>query len=89
MLTPVAIVDDIDDVALVMSRCSDDGDDVTPNPSSSFFEEHGGAVINATLSLYSHASLQIRKDKKVFIKFIPSQPLAPVIRIFFIKFEFI
>jgi len=35
---------------------------------TSFFEEHGGAVINATLSLYSHASLQIRKDKKVFIE---------------------
>jgi D-glycero-alpha-D-manno-heptose-7-phosphate kinase len=35
---------------------------------TSFFEEYGGAVINATLSLYSHASLQIRKDKKVYIE---------------------
>jgi len=35
---------------------------------TNFFEQYGGAVINATLSLYSHASLQIRKDKKVHIE---------------------
>tara|TARA_B100001758_G_C18413226_1_gene617403 strand:+ start:778 stop:2139 length:1362 start_codon:yes stop_codon:yes gene_type:complete len=35
---------------------------------TNFFEKYGGAVINATLSLYSHASLQIRKDKKVIIE---------------------
>ena len=32
-----------------------------------FFEEHGGAVINATLSIFSHATLKIRDDKEVNI----------------------
>lgn len=32
-----------------------------------FFEEYGGAVINATLSIYSHATLKIRDDEKVHI----------------------
>ena len=35
---------------------------------TNFFEQYGGAVINATLSLFSHASLQIRKDKKIHIE---------------------
>ena len=35
---------------------------------TNFFEQFGGAVINATLSLYSHASLQVRKDRKVYIE---------------------
>ena len=32
-----------------------------------FFEEHGGAVMNATLSIYSHATLRVRSDKEVHI----------------------
>lgn len=34
---------------------------------SSYFSENGGAVINATISLYSHASLKIRNDAKIYI----------------------
>ncbi len=34
---------------------------------TSFFEQHGGAVINATISLYSHATLKIREDSEVHI----------------------
>jgi D-glycero-alpha-D-manno-heptose-7-phosphate kinase len=34
---------------------------------SSYFTENGGAVINATISLYSHASLKIRNDSKICI----------------------
>ena len=34
---------------------------------TSFFEQHGGAVINATISLYSHATLKIRDDTEVHI----------------------
>lgn len=32
-----------------------------------FFANEGGAVINATISLYSHATLRIRKDEKILI----------------------
>ena len=32
-----------------------------------FFEEHGGAVMNATLSVYSHATLKVRNDEEVHI----------------------
>jgi D-glycero-alpha-D-manno-heptose-7-phosphate kinase len=32
-----------------------------------FFEKHGGAVINATLSIYSHATLRIRNDGEIHI----------------------
>ncbi len=32
-----------------------------------FFESEGGAVINATVSLYSHATLRIRDDEQVII----------------------
>jgi len=38
------------------------GSDVTH-----FFNEQGGAVINATVSLYSHATLRIRDDQKIII----------------------
>ena len=38
------------------------GSDVTH-----FFDEQGGAVINATVSLYSHATLRIRDDQKIII----------------------
>jgi len=34
---------------------------------STYFSENGGAVINATISLYSHATLRIRDDKKIMI----------------------
>jgi D-glycero-alpha-D-manno-heptose-7-phosphate kinase len=34
---------------------------------STYFTEHGGAVINATISLYSHATLRIRDDKKILV----------------------
>jgi len=34
---------------------------------SHFFSEYSGAVINATISLYSHATLKIRPDKKIKI----------------------
>ncbi len=34
---------------------------------STYFSENVGAVINATISLYSHATLKIRDDLKVFI----------------------
>ena len=34
---------------------------------STFFTENDGAVINATISLYSHATLRIREDKKILI----------------------
>ncbi len=33
-----------------------------------FFENEGGAVINATISLYSHATLRIRDDEQVVIR---------------------
>lgn len=33
-----------------------------------FFNEHEGAVINITISLYSHAFLRKRNDKKIYIK---------------------
>jgi len=32
-----------------------------------FFSEHGGAVINATINLYSHATLRKREDNRVLI----------------------
>ena len=32
-----------------------------------FFEDHGGAVINTTISLYSHATLRVRSDEQVII----------------------
>jgi D-glycero-alpha-D-manno-heptose-7-phosphate kinase len=34
---------------------------------STYFTQHGGAVINATISLYSHATLNLRSDEKIFI----------------------
>lgn len=34
---------------------------------STYFSEYGGAVINATISLYSHATLKIRDDERIFI----------------------
>jgi D-glycero-alpha-D-manno-heptose-7-phosphate kinase len=34
---------------------------------STYFTEQGGAVINATISLYSHATLKIRDDEKIII----------------------
>ena len=34
---------------------------------STFFTEYDGAVINATISLYSHATLKIREDEAIFI----------------------
>jgi D-glycero-alpha-D-manno-heptose-7-phosphate kinase len=33
-----------------------------------FFNEYGGAVINITISLYSHAFLRKRNDKNIYIK---------------------
>ncbi len=39
------------------------GSDVTH-----YFSEVGGAVINASISLYSHATLRIRDDKKIIIR---------------------
>lgn len=38
------------------------GSDVSP-----YFSKHGGAVINATISLYSHATLRVREDRQLFI----------------------
>ena len=35
---------------------------------SHFFESETGAVINATISLYSHAVLRLRDDKKIIIR---------------------
>ncbi len=32
-----------------------------------YFAREGGAVINATISLYSHATLRIRKDEKIIV----------------------
>ena len=32
-----------------------------------YFTEHGGAVINTTISLYSHATLRMREDAQVRI----------------------
>jgi D-glycero-alpha-D-manno-heptose-7-phosphate kinase len=32
-----------------------------------YFSEHGGAVINSTISLYSHATLRMRNDERVRI----------------------
>lgn len=34
---------------------------------STYFSENNGAVINATISIYSHATLKIRDDNKIFI----------------------
>lgn len=34
---------------------------------STYFIENGGAVINATISIYSHATLKIRDDEKISI----------------------
>lgn len=34
---------------------------------STYFTENNGAVINATISLYSHATLKIREDETIFI----------------------
>ena len=38
------------------------GSDVSP-----YFNENNGAVINATISIYSHSTLRIREDEKIFI----------------------
>jgi D-glycero-alpha-D-manno-heptose-7-phosphate kinase len=38
------------------------GSDVSP-----YFTEHGGAVINATVSIYSHSVLRIRNDERIVI----------------------
>jgi D-glycero-alpha-D-manno-heptose-7-phosphate kinase len=35
---------------------------------SNYFTEHNGAVINATISLYSHSTLKIREDKRILIR---------------------
>jgi D-glycero-alpha-D-manno-heptose-7-phosphate kinase len=32
-----------------------------------YFSEVGGAVINTTISLYSHATLRVRRDEKIFV----------------------
>lgn len=34
---------------------------------SAYFSENRGAVINATISLYSHSTLKIRDDEKIFL----------------------
>jgi D-glycero-alpha-D-manno-heptose-7-phosphate kinase len=34
---------------------------------STYFSDHGGAVINATISIYTHATLRIRDDDKIII----------------------
>jgi D-glycero-alpha-D-manno-heptose-7-phosphate kinase len=34
---------------------------------SSYFNDYGGAVINATISIYTHATLRIRDDEKITI----------------------
>ena len=34
---------------------------------SKYFSENGGAVINSTISLFSHATLKVNKDKKIRI----------------------
>ena len=34
---------------------------------STYFSKHGGAVINTTISLYTHATLRIREDQKIII----------------------
>lgn len=34
---------------------------------STYFSDYGGAVINATISIYSHATLRIRDDEKIYI----------------------
>ncbi len=34
---------------------------------SAYFSDYGGAVINATISIYTHATLRIRDDKKITI----------------------
>jgi D-glycero-alpha-D-manno-heptose-7-phosphate kinase len=38
------------------------GSDVSP-----YFSEHSGAVINATISLHSHATLRVRDDEQLFV----------------------
>ena len=35
-----------------------------------YFLGDTGAVLNTTISLYSHATLKVRKDSKVFINFM-------------------
>lgn len=34
---------------------------------STFFSQYNGAVINATISIYSHTTMKIREDEKIFI----------------------
>lgn len=34
---------------------------------STYFSDHGGAVINTTISIYTHATLRIREDEKIII----------------------
>lgn len=34
---------------------------------STYFSDNGGAVINATISIYSHATLKVRDDRKISI----------------------
>ena len=34
---------------------------------STYFSDHGGAVINTTISIYTHVTLRIREDQKIII----------------------
>jgi D-glycero-alpha-D-manno-heptose-7-phosphate kinase len=43
---------------------------------STYFTENGGAVINATISLYSHATLKLRDDAKISIFSIDLQDIV-------------
>ncbi|MBI2274145.1 MAG: CBS domain-containing protein [Bacteroidetes bacterium] len=47
------------------------GSDVSP-----YFTEHGGAVINATVSIFSHSVLRIREDQKIFIHSLDLREVA-------------
>jgi D-glycero-alpha-D-manno-heptose-7-phosphate kinase len=47
------------------------GSDVSP-----YFTEHGGAVINATVSIFSHSVLRIRDDQKIFIHSLDLREVA-------------
>ena len=40
---------------------------------STYFTEYGGAVINSTISLYSHATLNVRDDEKIYVSSLDLQ----------------
>ena len=42
---------------------------------SSYFSENKAAVINATISLYSHATLKIRDDEKICVSSLDLKPI--------------